>query len=194
MQLKRLFTTADVKGTKNYLNSQKGYEIGRTVLYFAISISLFIAGYIQTGERANLLSVVAILGCLPASKSAVAAIMFCRFKGCSKDVAEVITQHSNGLDGLYDNVFTSYKKTYVVSHLTVRGKTICGYTEDRNFAENEFYKHIGDILKLDGHKDITVKVFTDLTKYTARMEQLKELEAVDATTKAVIATLKSVSL
>lgn len=194
MQLKRLFTTADVKGTKNYINSQKGYEIGRTVLYFAISISLFVAGYIQTGVRANLLSVVAVLGCLPASKSAVSAIMFCRFKGCSKEAAEVITQHSQGLACLYDNVFTSYKKNFVVSHLTVRGNTICGFTEDKAFAENEFYKHIGDILKLDGHKDITVKIFTDLTKYTARMAQLKELEAGDATTGAVIATLKSVSL
>ena len=36
MQLKRLFSTDSVKGTRNYLNTQKKYEILRTVLYFAI--------------------------------------------------------------------------------------------------------------------------------------------------------------
>ena len=76
MQLKRLFSTDHVKGTRNYLNTQKKYEILRTVLYFSISLSLFAAGYIQTGSRGNLLSIVAVLGCLPASKSAVGAIMF----------------------------------------------------------------------------------------------------------------------
>ena len=80
MQLKRLFSTDSVKGTKNYLNTQKRYEVGRTILYFAISISLFIAGYINTGERLNLLSVVSALGCLPACKSLVDVIMFLKFK------------------------------------------------------------------------------------------------------------------
>ena len=64
MQLKRIFSTDSVKGTKNYLNTQKKYEIIRTVIYFAISLSLFAAGYIQTGRRGNLLGIVAVLGCL----------------------------------------------------------------------------------------------------------------------------------
>ncbi len=206
MQLKRLFSTVDVKGTKNYLKTQKKYEIVRTVLYFAISLTLFAAGYIQTGERANLLTIVAVLGCLPASKSAVNAIMFCRFKGCSEEAAAKIeelmpceskTDNSNAapnLPNLYDSVFTSYQKTYVVAHLAVRGNTICGYSEDKNFAEIEFYKHITDILKLDGHKEVTVKIFTDLPKYRNRLEQMKELEASEQSEAAIIATLKSVAL
>ncbi len=200
MQLKRLFTTADVKGTRNYLNIQKKYEVARTIIYFGISLTLFIAGYIQTGERTNLLTIVAILGCLPASKSAVNAIMFCRFKSCSQETAESIAKclYSNGqknvTGSLYDCIFTSYKKNFLVAHLVVRGNSICGYSEDKNFAENEFYKHIGDILKLDGHKDITVKIFTDLSKYINRLEQLKELEPAAKSEDAIIATLKSVSL
>ncbi len=194
MQLKRLFTTDSVKGTKNYLDTQKKYEVIRTVTYFAISISLFAAGYIQTGRRANLLTIVAVLGCLPASKSAVGAVMFLRFKSCAGDAAEEIEGHAQGLSCLYDMVFTSYKKNYVVSHLAVCGNTVCGYAEGGAFEENEFYKHIGDILKADGHKNVTVKIFTNLDKYTERLEQMKGLEPEEAATRAIISTLKSVAL
>ena len=194
MQLKRLFSTDGVKGTRNYLNTQKRYEVLRTVLYFGISLSLFAAGYIQTGSRGNLLSIVAVLGCLPASKSAVGAIMFFRFHSCREHTAAQIEQHSQGLSCLYDMVFTSYKKNYVVAHLTVCGNTVCGFSEDSRFAENEFYMHIGDILKMDGHKNVTVKIFTNLSRYTERLEQMKTLEADEKETGAVITTLKSVAL
>lgn len=194
MQLMRMFSTDKVKGRRGYLNSQKKYEILRTLLYFGISLSLFAAGYIQTGDRINLLTVVAILGCLPASKSAVNAIMFLRFKSCSESVEDTIAAHSEGLDCIHDCVFTSYKKSYVVGHVTVRGNTVCGYSEDAKFDENGFYTHINELLKMDGHKDLTVKVFTSLSKYTERLEQMKALENEEAKTGAVIATLKSVML
>jgi len=194
MQLMRIFSAEKYKGTKNYINTQKKYEMIRTLLYFGISISLFIAGYIQTGRKTNLLTVVAVLGCLPASKSAVSVIMFLRFKSCGADAAAKIETHCQGLHTLYDMVFTSYQKNYVVSHLAVQGNTVCGYSEKPDFQENDFYRHIENILKMDGLKDVTVKVFTDLKKYTDRLEQMKELEADEGRTEAVIATLKSVVL
>ena len=175
MELRRFFTTDSVKGTRNYLNTQKKYEIVRTILYFAISLSLFAAGYIQTGRRANLLSIVAVLGCLPASKSAVGAIMFLRFRSCAEETSAEIERHTQGLVCLYDMVF--------------------GYAEGEGaFGEADFYTHIGDILKADGHKNVTVKIFTNLTKYTERLDQMKRPEPEDGLTRSVVATLKSVAL
>lgn len=194
MQIKRLFSTSDAKGTENYLNTQKKYEIMRTLLYFGISAALFIAGYIQTKSRLNLLTVAAILGCLPASKSAVSAVMFLRFKSCAPDHVEKIKEHSGGLAVLFDGVFTSYKKNFRVSHLAVRGNTVCGYSEDRDFQENDFYTHINNILKMDGHKETTVKIFVSLPKYLERLEQMKALEEEPSRTQAVLETLKSVML
>ena len=194
MQLKRLFSTDSVKGTKNYLDTQKKYEITRTVIYFAISISLFIAGYVSTGERLNLLSVVAALGCLPACKSLVDVIMYLKFKSCSSDVLASIEPHSEKFSCLYDMIFTSYKMNFNVGHMVVCGNTVCGFSEDKNFKENEFSKHIGDILKLDGHKEVTVKIFTDITKYTNRLGQMKELEWDEKLTESILSTLKSVAL
>lgn len=194
MLIKRLFSNSYAKGTENYLNTQKKYEIIRTLLYFGISAALFIAGYLQTKSRLNLLTVVAVLGCLPASKSAVSAIMFLRFKSCAPQHAEKIKEHSAGLAVLFDCVFTSYKKNFKVSHLAVRGNTVCGFSEDAGFQENDFYTHINHILKMDGHKETTVKIFVSLPKYLERLEQIKGLEEEPSRTQAVIETLKSVML
>ena len=59
------------KGTPGYLNYKKKVEILRTVLYFGIVIAIFLLGYFQAGTRLNLLTVVAILVCLPSAKALV---------------------------------------------------------------------------------------------------------------------------
>lgn len=194
MQFKRMFTTDAYRGTRGYLRTQKIYEILRTVLYFAISLSLFIAGWVSTGSRENLLTIVAVLGCLPACKSLVEMFMFLRYRGCDEQVAAKIAAHTEGLTTLYDMVFTSYEKNYVIYHLTVCGNTVCGYTTDPKFAEQAFYMHIQDILKKDNYREVSVKIFNDLDKYLARCDQLKELSSQPELSAGICQTLKSVSL
>ncbi len=206
MDLTRLFSTEKAKGKRGYLKSQKKYELARTILYFALSLSLFFLGYYTTKSynlsqgkadadpRLNLLTVVAILGCLPASKSAVSAILYLRFSSLSDAAADKIAPIAKGLAELYDMVFTSYSVNFNVGHLVVRGNTVCGYTEDDKFDENAFHKHIDGILQADGFQNVTVKVFHDLGKYTQRLNALRELEAEEGRTQGIINTLKSVSL
>lgn len=194
MHILRMFSYEKYKGKRNYLKTQKKYEVLRTILYFGISLSLFIAGYIATKERINLLTVVAILGCLPASKSAVGMIMFLRFKGCSNENADVIENYSEGLSGLFDMVFTSYDKNFEIAHITVKGNTVCGFTEAAKLDEKAFYKHLEVILKADNYKEVSVKVFSDIKKYTERLEQLKELDTEEKNTEGILNTLKSVAL
>ena len=62
------------KGKPGYLNYKKKAEILRTVIYFAIVAAIFLLGYTQTHTRLNLMTVVAVLGCLPASKALVGVI------------------------------------------------------------------------------------------------------------------------
>ena len=93
--------------------------------------------------------------------------------GLCEQVAAKIAAHTEGLTTLYDMVFTSYEKNYVIYHLTVCGNTVCGYTTDPKFAEQAFYKHIQDILKKDNYREVSVKIFNDLDKYLTRCDQLK---------------------
>lgn len=84
MQFKRMFSTDAYKGTSGYLRTQKNYEILRTVLYFAISLSLFIAGWVTTGQSGESSDHRSGTGCLPACKSLVEMFMFLRYKGCNE--------------------------------------------------------------------------------------------------------------
>lgn len=193
-QILRMFGTDGYKGTRGYINSQKKFEILRTIIYFVLPLGLFAIGYITTGERGNLFTVVAVVGCLPACKSLVGVIMFLRYHSCSAGNADKIDSHIGNLNGLYDMVFTSYKQNFVVSHLVVHGNTICGFSEKKDFQEKDFLAHIEEILKTDGHKNYTIKIFTDIQKYIDRLDQLGELEVENKYVNAVLRTLKSVAL
>lgn len=195
MKLGRFFDTDDVKGTKGYLNSQKKYEVARTIIYFGISLSLYIAGYVTTKSNLNLLTIVAVLGCLPACKSLVGMIMFLRFHSLSQDIAGDIEKHSEGLFNLYDMVFTTYDKNFIIGHMVLRGNTVIGYAcPQKKFDEAVLNKHLTDTLALDGISGITFKFFEDKSKYLQRMEQLKSLEDNEKLNEAVGKTLKSVVL
>jgi len=194
MQSGRIFSAEKYKGTKNYLDTQRWYALLRTVLYFGTSISLFIAGFLTTGTRVNMLTVVAVLGCLPASKSAVNCFMHFRYRSLTEEVVETINGAAAGLNGLFDMVFTSYEKNYLVGHIVVKGNTICGYTEDKKFDEQGFYKHIDGILKADQLTNTTVKIYSDLLKYTDRLKQLAELETDEANTIKILEIFKNISI
>lgn len=194
LQLSRLFSTAKVKGTRDYINTQKKFEILRTLIYFILPIGLFVIGLITTKTKMNLLTVVAVVGCLPASKSLIGAIMFLRYKSCPRTDADQIDTNIGNLKGLYDMVFTSYQINFPIDHLVVHGYSICCYCSRPDFPEKEFQVHIESILKTDGHKGYTIKVFRDIHKYTERLVQLNQLESENKNTPAVIETLKSVAL
>lgn len=190
----RIFSTTNYKGTRNYINSQKKYEIIRTILYFGISASLFLAGYITTKTKVNVLTIVAVCGCLPASKSLVGAIMFLRYKSCSKAVCDRLDNIKNSLTELYDMVFTSYDKNFNIAHMVIAGNTVIGYTESEKYDDKAFQTHVANVLKLDGHKNASVKIFTDINKYIDRIVQLNDSEADTSNSLAIANTLKSVVL
>jgi hypothetical protein len=154
-----------------------------------------VAGYITTKTKVNLLTIVAVVGVLPACKSLVGAIMFMKHRSLSKENAEKIQSVNHELPELFDMVFTTYDKTYVVGHMVIAGNTVCGFSEDKSFKEKEFNTHIQNVLKTDGFKTVTFKVFTDIKKYTERLEQLKELEIDDGVNiLGMMDTFRSVAL
>ena len=63
------------KGDFGYIRSQKKKRILITCCLFAITLLIYFTGLIQTKTRLNMFTFVAIMGCLPAGKSAVGMIM-----------------------------------------------------------------------------------------------------------------------
>ena len=49
------------QGDYEYFNKKRQKETIKTLIYFGISLSLFVAGYAATKTKANLLTIVAVL-------------------------------------------------------------------------------------------------------------------------------------
>lgn len=167
------------KGTYGYIGRQRRWEIIKTVLMFGVSASLYIAGYIATKSNKNLLTLAAVLGCLPASKSAVNMIMFFKAKGCSAELKETVSAAAQGLSERYDLYLTGYAKNFPISHLVMKGKNMVGITEQEGFDENACYQHLKPLFAQNGFHDITVKIFQDKGKYLERVKALRESEMED---------------
>ena len=182
------------KGCFGYISNRRLWSIIKTILFFGISIALYIAGIIATGSNKNLLTIVAILGCLPGSKSAVNMIMFLRYKGCSKEVFDTVNKDYKHLHALCDLVFTSYDKTFEVHHMGVTDKVLCAYTSNERCDTAACEKHLQSMLTQNGLKDITVKVFKDLPKYKNRLEQLESLTDLGNTADEIRQLMFEISL
>ncbi|MBO4899583.1 MAG: hypothetical protein J5509_04775 [Lachnospiraceae bacterium] len=191
------------KGEYGYISYARKVAIIRTLIYFALCAAVFIIGYVTTGTRRNLLTIVAVLGCLPASKSLVNTIMFIRAKGCEEDVHTQIENAvsesgdmSSRLKTAYDLYMTSYNKNYPVSHICVSGNMVTGLIPGAdNDTAGGCEKHIDERLKQEGISGLTIKIFNDTSKYASRLEKLVELDAGSGPDpERVLDTLKAVSL
>lgn len=182
------------KGDYLYLQNKKKKEIIKTIVFFSISAALYIAGYVTTGSNKNYLTIVAVLGCLPASKSAVSMIMNLRVKGCSEKVHKIISDKVGDGTGSYNLYFTSYDKNYDMSHVFVKGMTIIAFTESEKVSEAGFEEHIKTVLNRDAIRGVNVKVYKDLDKYLERIGQMQNLENEKSRETDIIKNLYAVSL
>ena len=194
ISVKRIFSAESGKGTYNYLDTQKKYELAKTLIFYGISLAIFLMGLWSTKTTSNYLTIVAVLGCLPASKWAVNTIMFWRYKSLPAESVERINASIGHLTGLYDMVFTSYDENFSVQHLVLCDNCICGYSAKADFREKEFQKHLTGILHTDGYKDYTIKIFTNIDKYTERLSQLNALEQDGKYVADIVTLLKGVTL
>lgn len=165
------------KGSYGYIENRKVVTVLRTLLFFAVCVGLYVMGYVTTKTNRNLLTVVSILGCLPACKSIVNFILFMRAKGCSASLKEDVCAYDKELTTFYDMYFTSYKKNYPISHMVLKGNVLCGITEHPKCDCNEAGKHLEQMLIQEGVKNMTVKIFSQRDKYIDRLSQLTELDA-----------------
>ncbi len=182
-----------MKGQYGYIKNRQKTVTVRTILMFGLSLAVFGMGIWSTGDKKNLLTIVAVLGCLPASKSAVNMIMFLKAKGCSQKVKEQTETYSAGLTQLYDMVFTSYEKNYQVSHMVIKGHVVCGYTEDGKCDVKACEKHLDMVLKQGGCKGATVKIYDRLEDYCSGLYNLQKQEAEQAP-EEILVNLLAVSL
>ncbi len=167
------------KGDYKYADYKKAMDAIYMALMVLMSIGLFLIGYFTTGTERNLLTIVAVLGLLPACKMVVSLIMSLRVKSCDETVKDSIESHLSSEKGyipLFHLYFTSYDKNYYLKHAIITDNSLIGYSDSKDFNENDFGQHMSTMMRKEGLKDITVKVFTDLNKYLKRLDEIGKSE------------------
>ena len=164
------------KGCYGYIRNRKAVTAVRTAVYIILSVSLYIAGYVTTGTSRNLLTVVAILGCLPACKSMVNFILFLKASGCSGKLKEQVSPYDGKLTVFYDMYFTSYQKDYPISHMALKGGILYGITEKPKCGCGGAEKHIEQLLAQEGIKNVAVKIYSEPDEYIDRLSQLSSMD------------------
>ena len=125
----------------------------------------------------------AVLGCLPACKSMVNAIMLFRARGCSDQARDAILPLEGRLIGMYDMYFTSYQKNFALSHMVVEGKIILGYTESGSCDRKACQEHLQTMLRQGGFQDMTITISDQLPKYCEQLKNLNQMPPCDTPEK-----------
>ena len=172
-----------VKGQYRYLPMQFQKELIKTVAMFATSIAILLIGMITTMHRYpgipwadsknNILTVAAVLGLLPASRSLISTIMFVRGMKytCPEKLHDRICELQNEQKlplFCYDLYFTSYDKTYPVYAMAATENELLGLLSEKADA-NKAQEHIKEALQKDGQKNVTVKLYQEEDKYLDRI-------------------------
>lgn len=167
------------KGKPGYLNYKKKVEIIRTIIYFLIVAAVFFLGYSQTHTKKNLLTIVAVVGCLPACKALVGVIIRFPYKSIAVAKAKDIRKKAEHLTVIYDLIVTSREKVMPIDCVVISGTSIFGYTTNAKVDLKYAADHIRTILSQNQLDVSTIKIFNSYSSFISRVEGLSSIAAVE---------------
>ena len=100
------------KGTYGYLDRNRVQAWKKAGALLAVPVLVFVAAWIIRGTRENVMTVVAIVGCLPGCNQIVRAILASRYSSMDRQLYEETEAARGTLPVLYENVFTAYEENY----------------------------------------------------------------------------------
>ena len=168
-----------VKGEYGYLKAQMKREIFKTALFFALAAVFLILGIVimkskdptltLSQSKNNLLTIGAVLFILPGAKFLVSTIMFAKALkyACPADLRDKIAA-ANDL-AAFDIYLTSYQKDFPLYAVVCGDNEIAGLAADPGLDDKAAGEHISQVLKKDGYKNVTVKVFKDRDRFLERI-------------------------
>ena len=167
------------KGDYGYIRWEKKRRLLVTLGLFALPLAAFVGGVLVTGTRQNLITVVALVGCLPACRSLVGLIVMGMQKPMTEDSYRAIREHQGDLVMAYELVLTTYEKNVFLDAFAVCGNKVVGYSSRLDSSPEFMEQHVRKILKQNGYKT-EVKILKDRKTFLERLDYLnahkKELE------------------
>lgn len=107
------------KGDYGYIRYEKKKRLLITVALFLIPLAAFLAAFLITGTKKNIITVIAMVGCLPACRALVNMIMMWMQKPMDKKVYKKIREHEGNLEVTYETYLTTYEKSVFVESFAI---------------------------------------------------------------------------
>ena len=112
------------KGDYGYIRYEKKKRLLTTVVLFLIPLAAFLAAFLITGTKKNIITVIAMVGCLPACRALVNMIMMWLQKPMDAKVYKKIQAHEGELEVTYETYLTTYEKSVFVESFAVCGNKV----------------------------------------------------------------------
>lgn len=164
------------KGEYGYIRQEKKRRLITTLLFFAVPVLILIIGLLIFKTRENLLTVGAVVLCLPAGKRLVSLIMIMLYQPMKQENYDLITKHSGSLTMVYETVLTNYEKNTMIDAFAICGNQVVGYTSSDKADIKYVEEHTQKILRHNEFKGVTVKILKDLNHFIDRLDSLKKNE------------------
>ena len=161
-----------VKGDYGYYSYEKKRRAAIVAFLFGICLLIFFTGLIRTGTRRNILTLVAVLGVLPAAKWATSLIMVLLQKNIDPKVYETTEQIAKDLVHGYELCVTAYEGRLSLDAVVVCGNCIAAYSSSEKGKFEFMETHIRKILHENGFGNPTLKIFRKFDAYKERIQQL----------------------
>lgn len=168
-----------IKGAYGFYKYQRKKTLFLTIFFFALVIAIFITGFVTTKSRLNLLTVVAVLGCLPACKQAVNCFMVWRKKPCSEERYQQISENANAVLTTYELYITSSKTAYAMDAACVRGHDVILLAHPGKINTKECQDFLKEILKNNDKANCKVKIYENEKRFLEHLNQLSEKKEED---------------
>lgn len=159
------------KGDIAYISYRKRTTIIRTILLFGVAFSVLGIGYFSTGSIQNYLTIIAMLGMLPAARATVEMIISLKVKEVDTKIFQKMNTLSKDamFDLQYNLYFTSESKNFSVDVLFVTNNCIIGYKEYPKYNLKEAKKHIETYMKKDGYSPQNISIVSEENKFISAL-------------------------
>lgn len=163
------------KGQFEYIKNKKKQRAIFCAVNFLLVLAVFLTGYFSTGSRENLLTVMAILGVLPAAKFAATLCMMLPYHSQTREEYDKVAEVAGESILYVDMLLSTEKKVLPTDFIVIRGGTVCGLATSPKYDATFAQDYITGMLKKNGIK-ANVKIFLDRGKFLKRVKELAVLE------------------
>lgn len=160
------------KGSYKYIEKQRIIEIVKTAFMFFCCIAIYMIGYSVLKTNKSIWTILAILGVLPASKSAVNMIMFIRNKSLTKDEFEKIESSRGNIPVLHELVFTTQETQYYVNSCACLNSTIICYSNVDEKKQKKLKEHLNTSISREELTGYSLKIYSSLDDYCKRLREM----------------------